>query len=61
MTFETIEQYINRQPNPHKARLQMICDLGYNYDNCKTNECLRALIDEICEIAKGGLDEFQTK
>lgn len=57
MTFETIEQHINRQPNPHKARLQMICDLGYNYDNCKTNECLRALIDEICEIAKGGLND----
>lgn len=61
MTFETVEQYIKRSPDPYKARLQMIWDIGHDYDNCKTNECLRALIYEICEIAKGGLNEFEIK
>ena len=34
--------------------LELICDLGYDYDGCKDVDSLKGLIDEMCRLASLG-------
>lgn len=44
-----------------KEALQLIVDIGFDYDGVNSTEALMDLIDEIVEIAKIGLDVEEEK
>lgn len=43
---------LQRQIEIKNAYLQLIIDLGFDYDGCETIEGLKFLIDELCTYAK---------
>ena len=45
---------IERENKIMKKYLQIIFDLGYDYDGCNTVEGLKELIDELCRLAQLG-------
>ena len=47
---------IERENKIMKKYLQIIYDLGYDYDGCNTVEGLKGLIDELCRLAQLGRD-----
>lgn len=38
-----------------KECLELICDIGYDYDGCNSVESLKELIDELVDLASHGL------
>lgn len=38
-----------------KECLELICDIGYDYDGCNSVESLKELIDELVDLASQGL------
>ena len=43
------------KPKTVKECLELICDIGYDYDGCNSVESLKELIDELVYLALHGL------